>query len=77
MKLFAIAGYDDDGNFKGYYDGAAEISNKNLESASLIDSMGYARTALGNLQRGNPTLDLRIIPVEKTVTLISDLATTS
>ena len=69
MKGFVIAVLDDDGSYKGFHDGAS-FTNSDLEKASFIKEKTQARGALGNLQRTTPDLDLTIVSVEMSISIL-------
>lgn len=71
MKCYVIAAYNDLDECQGYFNGATEINEVDLEKATLLTDKGRARVAAGNLQRGNAALELRLVPVEMTVVLAS------
>lgn len=70
MKGFIIGAFNDNGTLQGYYTGATPIDNLNPEAATLLTDPIQARAALGNIQRVNATLEMRLVPVEMTVTVI-------
>lgn len=71
MRCYVIAAFNDDEECLGYFNGATEINDVDLEKATLLTDKGRARVAIGNLQRGNAALELRLVPVEMTVVLVS------
>ena len=70
MKGFIIAALNDDGNYKGYYNGV-NFDSPQLDKANFIQDKTQARAALGNLQRTNANQDLTIVPVEMTISILN------
>lgn len=74
MEGYVIAATNEDGTLVGYYTAGSEFTEKDLSKATFLPDRTQAKAGMSNLMRVAGDVELGLVPVKLTISLIRAMA---